>query len=109
MSLAIRIIGTILFGAGLIFTASTAQAGYVGNDPINATDPFGLFADCAGYTDAGGGSCSERTQTTTQTSANGTSTTTTTITGLDLSELPSRELLNDHFTSNDGLDLLMCP
>ena len=101
MSFVTKVTGAILFSAGLMVTSSTAQAGYVSNDPINATDPFGLFANCSEFTEAGGGACSNiTTKTTTE-----DGTTESQVVGLRIEGLPTENLLDQHFTSNDALPI----
>ncbi|RPI47843.1 MAG: RHS repeat-associated core domain-containing protein [Betaproteobacteria bacterium] len=66
---------------------------YTRSDPLNLFDPTGMFTNCAEYADAGGSGCTDITD------EDGN------VTGLRLTEMPTKNLMDQHFTSNDALDV----
>jgi uncharacterized protein RhaS with RHS repeats len=75
---------------------------YVGNDPVNAVDPTGLFKNCAAYIKAGGGKCTDITG---QFKNTKTGKMETRVVGLRLDEIPTKKLADKHYKSKDGLFL----
>lgn len=73
------------------------------NDPINLVDPTGMFADCGEFQEAGGGACTNITETTTDSDGNETES----VVGLQLDQIPTKRLADEHYRSNDALPMFV--
>jgi RHS repeat-associated protein len=78
---------------------------YVAGDPLNATDPTGLFKNCAEFTAAGGGKCVDILENVGIDRETGEER--MVVVGLQLEKLPSKNIMDAHYKSGDGIAMLV--